>query len=191
MFYDFGYGSKSAASGTVITKIAKDVVNAKILNSNVRSGALTVNAVDYTEADAIIGKVVVAKGSNVQGGASVGANVFVLYADTKTNAAILGNSNLTITNDLDVFSGASKKSTLINIAGSGSNSVAINGSAVANVIKDAVTAQVGDGVIANAKTVDVTANSLNDLKGAVLSVAASGKASVGAIVYVNKQNGST
>lgn len=188
MFYDLGVSSKAAVSGVIVVKVIDDTVKAYVTDSNINANSLNVDAISGTVANAIMGRI------NVGGSAAVGANIFVMSGTSTVEAQITddyysnGKNNINIANDTTVQANAEKKSTLITVGGAAAGTASVNGAAVANVINDTVTSKIGDGVNVNTGSLNVAADSDNDLKGLVVNVGAAGTAAVGAVVYVNKQN---
>ena len=188
MFYDLGVSSKAAVSGVIVVKVIDDTVKSYVTDSNINADSLSVNSISGTVANAIMGRI------NVGGTAAVGANVFVMSGTSTVEAQITddynsnGKNSINIADNTAVQANSEKKSTLITVGGGAAGTASVNGAAVANVINDTVTSKIGDGVNVNTGSLDVIANSDNDLKGLVVNVGAAGTAAVGAVVYVNKQN---
>ncbi len=185
MFYDLSASFQAAVSGAIVVKVVDNEVNSYIQNSNINAGNLNVLAKDYTATNAIIGRL------SYGGSASVGANVFVLAGNSNVNSKILSGSKLDIENNTAVAADSIKKATLISVGGGASGTASVNGSAVANVINDTITAKIDDGVNIETGSLNVNASSDNDLKGLVVNANAAGTAAIGAVVYVNKQKSET
>ena len=185
MFYDFSASFQASVSGEIVVKVVDNEVRSTVNNSAINSNNLNVRANDYTVANAIIG--MIAYG----GSASVGANVFVLAGSSDVKSKILNGSKLNTKNAIEVMANSTKKSTLISVAGGASGTASVNGSAVANVINDKITAQIDNGVSVETDSLAVKANSDNDIKGLLVNASAGGSAGVGAAFYVNKQNSET
>ena len=185
MFYDFSASFQASVSGEIVVKVVDNEVRSTVNNSAINSNNLNVRANDYTVANAIIG--MIAYG----GSASVGANVFVLAGSSDVKSNILNGSKLNTKNTVEVMANSTKKSTLISVAGGASGTASVNGSAVANVINDKITAQIDNGVSVETDSLAVKANSDNDIKGLLVNASAGGSAGVGAAFYVNKQNSET
>ena len=194
MFYDVSAGSKAAVSGAIVVKVIDNTVSAYIENTNVNADELNVIANDYTVTNAVIGRI------SAAGQAAVGANIFVLAGSSDVQAKVIGGNNAKAISDTDkaheihlenkmsVAANSTKQSTLITVGGGAAGTASINGSAVANVIKDVVTAKIGDNVSIETASLDVMASSNNDLKGLLVNASFAGTAAVGAAVYINEQD---
>ena len=185
MFYDLSASFQASVSGAIVVKVVDNEVNSYIQNSKINADGLNVLAKDYTAANAIIGRL------SYGGSASVGANVFVLAGNSEVNSKILSGSILDIKNDTNIAAESSKRSTLISVAGGASGTASVNGSAVANVINDNITAKIDDGANVETGSLSVKANSNNDVKGLVVNASGAGSAAIGAVAYINKQKSET
>ncbi len=185
MFYDLGASFKASVSGVIVVKVIDNAVKAYVTNSNVTSDELNVRANDYSIANAIMGRI------SYGGTASIGANVFVLAGNSNVEAQVFEGSVLDIEKAMSVVANSTKKSTLITVGGGAAGSASVNGSAVANVIKDVVTSKINDNVTVEADSVDVIAQSDNDIKGLVVNASVAGTAAIGAVAYINDQETTT
>ena len=181
MFYDLSASFNASVSGAIVVKVIDNEVNSYIQNSNINAGSINVASIDNTAANAIIGRL------SYGGTASVGANVFVMAGSSDVKSQILSGSKLNADNNIGIVADSAKRSTLISVAGGASGTASVNGSAVANVINDTITAKIDDGVNIETGSLNVNSNSNNDVKGLVVNASGAGTAAIGAVVYVNKQ----
>ena len=185
MFYDLSASFQASVSGAIVVKVIDNEVNSTVNNSTINAGNLNIRANDYSVANAIIGRL------SYGGTASVGANVFVLAGSSDVNSKILSGSKINVGKDTVIAADSTKKSTLISVGGGASGTASVNGSAVANVINDTITAKIDDGVNIETGKLKVNSSSDNDLKGLIVNASFAGTAAIGAVVYINKQKSET
>lgn len=185
MMYDLEGGNNAAVSGVVFVKVIENTTSARIVDSDITSTSLTLNSNDYAIVNAIAGKF------NKGGDASIGGNVFVYVTKSNTNSFIECNTKLAINNDIKIVSYTKRDNTVIMVGGGGSAKVATNGSAYVNVSNDNTTSKIdGDVVISSAENIVIDTIGINSLLSTNLSVAGSGKFSMGGIFYYNEIDGS-
>ena len=182
MAYSLAHGDKVSVSGSILVRVLDNIIKANVEDVNLgtldnKASSLKISADDYTLMNMIAGQF------SASGQVAVGSNVVVIIGGTDTQATLTGG-NQYLSGDLSVKANTKKLSHAVIVGGSGSGKVAINGSAYVNKIDDKTTSSIiGSEVVAN--KVAVNSNQMNDSLGVSVSVAGSGTASVGAILYMN------
>ncbi|MCR5266239.1 MAG: leukotoxin LktA family filamentous adhesin, partial [Cyanobacteria bacterium RUI128] len=170
MAYSLAHGDSAGASGAIIVRVLDDKVTANVENVINKSKSLTIYANDYTIMNTIVGEF---NPSNI----GVGGSVLVVVGESDTKATMTDGTH-TLTGDLSVNANTEKIAHTVLIGGSGGDKVGINGSVYVNKLKDKITSSIiGSNVTAN--KVSVNANQRNDNLGVSVSVAGSGKFSLG------------
>ena len=182
MAYSLAHGDSASVSGAVIVRVLDDAVKANVENVNLTGTSLTVSANDYTIMNTIAGQF-------SPGNVGVGGNAIIVIGNTDTQATLV-NGTQTLTGALNVLSNTRKDSRTVMVGGSGSGAVAENGAAYVDVINDKTKSSI-IGSTATADNVLVDAIQKNTSLGVDLSVAGSGTASVGGILYLNLFNDTT
>lgn len=180
MTFDAAGGNSAGVSGSLITKVLKSTVIAEVAGTNIDAGSLDVLADDYVIINAIVG--------NITGGgtAAVGGSAFINVAIGSTTAKIADDSVIDTDNDINVEANSTEVIRNITVVGGGAGTVAVNGAATVNVVKDSTQALIGNDVeITNAQNINVVADKDTDVQTIGVSVSASGTVSVGGILYSN------
>lgn len=187
MAYSLAHGDSAGASGSVIVRVLDDILKANVEGVNLgsddnKASSLKIYANDYTIMNTVAGQF-------TPSDIAAGGNAIFAFANTDVQATLTGGTQV-LTGDLNIGANSEKLSHTVLVGGSGADKVAVNGAVYVNKTTDKVTSSVvGSTVTADKVTVD--SRQKNDSLGVDVSVAGSGKASVGGILYLNLYNDTT
>ena len=182
MAYSLAHGDSIGGSGAVMVRVLDNVIKANVEGvdlgkEDAKSGSLTIYANDYTIMNMIAGEF------SASGKVAIGANSIIVLGKTDVQSLLTGGKQY-LTGNLSVTANVEKLAHTVIVGGGGSGKVAINGSVYLNKVNDNILSSIiASEIVAN--KVDVYALQKNDSLGVDVSVAASGTASIGGIVYLN------
>lgn len=179
MAYNLSGASVAGIEGTVLVKVINNNVTSSLNKTNVTGKNLDVIAKNETQLNQILGAIA---GS---GTASVGIDAGVNVLKSNVLANITNNSVVNIATNTNVGASNIENLQTVSALGAASGVAAVGGAVDVNVLKSKAEAKVENSTVNNTSLALSASNGTN-VKSVDVAATASGTASVGAIVTLNK-----
>ena len=177
MFYNFAIGAKASVSGAVIVKTIEDAVKAEVTFADITANNLKLMATDRSISNIVAGQI------SASSKGAVGAHVLVTHDGSDTSSLISNNSDITLSNKLEMTSWNRKDSNRIVVAADvGKFAGAVN--VLHNTVEDTNTAKIANSTV-NAKEISVNADEDINASDIVVSVAGSQNVAIAVAPVIN------